>query len=101
MPGAAGDARKTPTGVAAVKRDSAGRYYVLAKPANVIRVYDQEGKQVGQIPDAKSPVDTIRYAVDMAIAPDGRVLVADRSANAVASPVIGTIGSSAGAPEAP
>jgi hypothetical protein len=71
------------SGVLAIKRDSAGRYYLLATPPKVILVYDSEGKQVGQIPNASSSPDSITYALDLAIDPGGHVLVADRGANAV------------------
>jgi hypothetical protein len=70
-------------GVTALKRDSAGRYYVLSKPASVISIYLADGKPAGQIPNAQSKGATIKYAVDIDISPDGLLLVADRGANAV------------------
>jgi hypothetical protein len=70
-------------GVTALKRDSAGRYYILAKPANVISIYDGEGTRIGQIPNARSAGTVIRYAVDIDLGPDGNLFVADRGANAI------------------
>ena len=71
------------SGVVAMKRDSAGHYYVLATPPNVIWILASDGKRIGQIPKAGSDTAKIQYAVDFDLAPDGRVLVADRAANAV------------------
>lgn len=70
-------------GVTALKRDSSGRYYILAKPETVISVYGPDGKLVGRIPNAKSNGATIRYAVDIDLNPDGLLVVADRGANAI------------------
>jgi hypothetical protein len=70
-------------GVTAMKRDAAGRIYVLATPANTILVFSPEGKRVGEIPQAESAAAKIQFAVDFDLDPDGRVFVADRAANAV------------------
>ncbi|MGD1210559.1 MAG: hypothetical protein ABR973_04270 [Candidatus Acidiferrales bacterium] len=70
-------------GVAALKRDSAGRYYVLAAPANAIAIYGSDGKRIGQIPNANSRGARIAYAQDVDLDPSGRIFVADRGANAV------------------
>jgi hypothetical protein len=70
-------------GIAAMKRDSSGRYYILAKPATVISVYRPDGSLADQIPNAKSNGATIRYAVDIDLNPDGFLVVADRGANAI------------------
>jgi hypothetical protein len=70
-------------GVTAMKRDSAGRYFILAKPETVISVYDRDGNPIGQIPNAKSNGATIRYAADIDLNPDGQLVVADRGANAI------------------
>jgi hypothetical protein len=70
-------------GVAAIKRDSAGRYFILAQPATTISVYDSTGKLVGQIPNANSRGATIHYAVDIDVDPANRVFVVDRGANAI------------------
>jgi len=70
-------------GVTALKRDAAGRYYVLAAPANTIRIYGPDGKPAGQIPNARSGGAKIVYAEDIDIDPAGHLYVADRGANAV------------------
>jgi hypothetical protein len=70
-------------GVTALRRDSAGRYYILAKPASTISIYDRAGSRIGQIPNAKSRGAVIRYAVDIDLGPDGNLFVADRGANAI------------------
>lgn len=70
-------------GVTAIKRDSSGRYYVLAKPETVISVYGSDGAPIGQIPNANSGGATIRYAADIDLNPDGFLVVADRGANAI------------------
>jgi hypothetical protein len=70
-------------GVTALKRDSAGRYYILATPASVIRIYDRMGTLIGQIPNANSQGAAIKYAVDIDLGQDGRLFVADRGANAI------------------
>jgi hypothetical protein len=71
------------SGVTAMKRDTAGRYYVLANPPNVIWIFDANGKRIGRIPRAGAESAKIQYAADFDIDSDGRVLVADRAANAV------------------
>ncbi len=70
-------------GVTALKRDSSGRYYILAKPETVISVFGPDGILIGQIPNAKSNGATIRYAVDIDLNPDGFLVVADRGENAI------------------
>lgn len=69
-------------GVIAMKRDAAGRYYLLARPANIVRVYSADGKPIGQIPKPGSGA-AIRYAVGIDVTPDGTIAVADRGANAI------------------
>ena len=69
-------------GVAALKRDSEGRYYILARPATTITVYSANGSLVGHIPSAAS-AGAIRYAVDIDLTPNGSLAVADRGANAI------------------
>jgi hypothetical protein len=66
-----------------MRRDTAGHYYVLANPPNVIWIFDADGKRIGQIPSAATGTAKIQYAADFDIDSDGRVLVADRAANAV------------------
>jgi hypothetical protein len=70
-------------GVAAIKRDSAGRYFILAQPATIISIYDSSGKLVGQIPNSNSGGATIHYAVDIDIDSADRLFVVDRGANAI------------------
>jgi hypothetical protein len=70
-------------GVTALKRDPSGRYYVLAKPATVISIYDSNGNLTGRIPNANSQGSTITYAVDIDLSSEGLLFVADRGANAV------------------
>lgn len=70
-------------GVAALKRDSSGRYYILAEPPDKILLFDAAGKPAGQIPNANSRGATIAYAVDIDIDARGNLFVVDRGANAV------------------
>ena len=70
-------------GVAAIKTDWNGRYYVLAEPATAISVFQPDGKRIGAIPGANSRGAKIVYAQDIDVDPKGRVYVADRGANAV------------------
>jgi hypothetical protein len=71
-------------GVSALKRDAAaGRYYILAAPANSIVIYDPDGKRAGQIPNANSATSKIVFAQDFDLDEAGRILVADRGAGAV------------------
>jgi hypothetical protein len=71
------------SGVTAMKRDSAGRYFLLATPPNVIWIFSPQGKRIGQIPRAGAETAKIQYAVDFDLDSDGFLLVADRAANAV------------------
>jgi hypothetical protein len=70
-------------GVSVIKKDSAGRYYILAAPAKSIAIYQADGKRVGQIPNQNSHGATIAYAQDFDIDGSGRILIADRGANSV------------------
>jgi sugar lactone lactonase YvrE len=70
-------------GVSALKRDAAGRYYILAAPANAIAIYGADGSRIGQIPNANSRGAKIAYASDIDIDSEGRLFVADRGTNAV------------------
>jgi hypothetical protein len=70
-------------GVASIKSDGAGRYYVLAAPAKMIAIYQADGKRIGQIPNANSRGAKIVYAQDIDVDSKGRIFVADRGANAV------------------
>jgi hypothetical protein len=71
------------SGVSVIKKDSAGRYYILAAPAKSIAVYQADGKRLGQIPHENSPAGAIVYAQDFDIDSTGRIVVADRGANSV------------------
>jgi hypothetical protein len=70
-------------GVSAVKRDAAGRYYILASPATTIAIYTADGRRVGQIPNENSRDVKIAFAQDIDLDAAGRLFVADRGANAV------------------
>jgi hypothetical protein len=71
-------------GLAALKRDAAGQYYILAAPGKFAAIYSAEGKRVGQMPEAgASGRAAIVYAVDLDLDSAGRIYVADRGANAV------------------
>jgi hypothetical protein len=70
-------------GLSALKRDSAGHYYILAAPGNAIAIYGVDGQRIGQIPNATSHGATIKYAVDFDLDANGRLFVADRGANAI------------------
>lgn len=70
-------------GVTAIEQDAAGRFYILARPATFIRVLDAQGNPIGRIPAADAPSARIVYAEDFDLDSSGRILVADRGANAV------------------
>lgn len=70
-------------GVAALKRDSAGRYYVLAAPAKAVVVYGADGARIGQIPNTNSRGAKIVYAQDIDLDAQGRLIIVDRGANAL------------------
>src|SRR6201982_2340159 len=79
-------------GLIAIKRDAAGHYYVVASPASTVQIFSTDGKRIGQIPDASiqdfNSQDTkknskVVFAADFDVDSGGRVLVADRGANAV------------------
>jgi hypothetical protein len=70
-------------GVSELKRDAAGRYYILAGPANTIFVYSADGKRTGQIPASSQSDARIVFAQDFDLDEWGHVIVADRGANAV------------------
>ena len=69
-------------GVTAIQRAADGRYYILARPANTIRIYSPDGKRIGSIPKAGSGA-ALRYAVGIDVTPSGLIAVADRGANAI------------------
>jgi hypothetical protein len=70
-------------GIAAIKRDASGRYFILAEPASVISIFDSTGKRIDRIPNANSHGATIRYAVAIDVDSRGRLFVADRGDNSI------------------
>ena len=70
-------------GVAAIRRDSSGRYFILAEPASVISIFDSTGKRIDQFPNANSHGATIRYAVGIDVDSRGRLFVVDRGDNSI------------------
>lgn len=71
-------------GLRAIKRDSAGRYYILAPPRGAITIYSADGRAVGDVPLSSAPkAAAIVYGEDLDIDSAGRVYVADRGGNAV------------------
>lgn len=70
-------------GVSELKRDTAGRYFVLAGSANSIFVYGADGKRSGQIPASSQAGAQIVFAQDFDLDPSGRIIVADRGGNAL------------------
>jgi hypothetical protein len=72
--------------VQALKRTGDGRYFVLTTHA--VFLYDAAGAALAQIParsaaPAKNARPLLVYAVDLDVASDGHILVADRGGNAV------------------
>lgn len=70
-------------GIKALKRDSAGRYYVLMAPSPVVQVFGADGKSLAPVPRDAKGRDAIVYGEDLDVDAAGRVYVADRGANAV------------------
>ncbi|MGD1212252.1 MAG: hypothetical protein ABR973_12960 [Candidatus Acidiferrales bacterium] len=66
-----------------MKRDSSGRYFILAEPASAILIFDAAGRRIDQFPNANSHGASIRYAVAIDLDSRGRLFVADRGDNAV------------------
>jgi len=71
------------TGLRAIHRDATGRYYVLAAPGSFLTVYSADGKLVGKIPSAGAKDSSFVLAEDFDVDSSGRVVVADRGANAI------------------
>jgi hypothetical protein len=69
-------------GLRAIREGKTGEYYVLKTPGPAVLIYSHDGKKIGQTPAQPSESSSIGYGVDMDIDSDGRVYVADRSANA-------------------
>lgn len=71
-------------GMRAIKRDSAGHYYILAGQHRTITTYNGEAQRVGEIGAAATPKNAaIGYGEDLDVDSGGRVYVADRGANAI------------------
>lgn len=70
-------------GVTAVKRDTAGRYYVLVSRAASVAVFGPTGERTGQIPAAPTKETSLLHPDDLAVDAAGRVYVAERGSNLV------------------
>lgn len=70
-------------GLRAIRRDGAGRYYVLTAPGASVRVYAPDGKPLGLVPASPSKTSAIVFGQDLDVDSAGRVYVADRGANVV------------------
>jgi hypothetical protein len=71
-------------GLRAIKRNSSGRYFILASPANSVSVYGAaDGKRIGEIPAANSQAVKIVFAEDIDVDAANRLFIADRGANGV------------------
>lgn len=75
-------------GLRAIRRDAAGRYYVLTTAG--VTEYDAAGKSLRKLPDttagnrpASAQSTAIVYGEDMDVDGQGRVYIADRGANAI------------------
>ena len=71
------------SGLRAIHRDSAGRYYVLTAPGTVISIYAADGQLAGKIPAITTKEASLLDAADFDVDSSGRVVVADRGANAI------------------
>jgi hypothetical protein len=70
-------------GIRAIRRDAAGRYYVLSAPGDAVEIYSPAGAKVGQIPTKPAADSKIVFGEDLYLDPAGRVYVADRGANEI------------------
>ncbi len=77
-------------GLRAIRRDTAGHYYVLTAPGQSVLVFDATGQLLKKVPSypaermpAAAQSATIVFGEDMDVDADGRIYVADRGANAV------------------
>lgn len=70
-------------GIIAMQEDAAGHVYVLANPGHSVRIFDAKGNPTGEIPNANSGGVTLKYGIDLDVAANGTILVADRGANSV------------------
>jgi len=71
------------TGVRALRRDAAGRFYVLRAPASAVEIYGADGKLAGTIPPKPDKTSSLVYGEDLDLDHSGRVYVADRGGNSV------------------
>jgi hypothetical protein len=70
-------------GLRAIHRDASGRFYVLTAPGTFISMYSADGKTVGRIPAVTTKEVSLQDATDFDLDSSGRVVVADRGANAI------------------
>jgi len=70
-------------GVRAIARDAAGGYYVLTAPGPAILIYGADGKRTGQLPAKLTKENSIVFGDDLVLDSAGRLIVADRGANAI------------------
>jgi hypothetical protein len=78
--------REVGAGFRQVRRGPNGDYYILTAPSAVVRVYDDSGKQVREIPSASGAAAkdaAIVYGESFDVDRSGRVVVCDRGANAL------------------
>jgi hypothetical protein len=78
--------REVGAGFRQIRRGPNGDYYILTAPAAAVRVYDESGKQVGQVPSASGAAAkdaAIVYGESFDVDHSGRVVVCDRGANAL------------------
>jgi hypothetical protein len=71
------------TGVVALRRDTAGRYYVLTERGGAVEVFDAKGQPAGKIPAAPSKDAGLLSGVALDVDGLGRVYVADRAADEI------------------
>jgi hypothetical protein len=70
------------SGVTAIHRDGAGRYFILTERAGV-DIVDAKGQLVGHAPADASPSGAILFGADLDLDEQGRIYVADRAKNVV------------------
>ena len=70
-------------GVRAIARDASGRYYVLTAPGPAVLIYGADGKRTGQLPAKPTKENSIIFGDDLVLDSSGRLVVADRGANAI------------------
>ena len=70
-------------GVRAMARDPSGRYYVLTAPGPAVLIYGADGMRTGQVPAKPAKENSLIFGEDLAVDSSGRLIVADRGANAL------------------